>query len=157
VVRLTGLNDRWGIWETFDTYGFCSAVGYIKIGSSYIIQDEAHLIDSNNYDYPWISYEHSLSDFLFPQTPLVLSVTRFRVSLEKAWARENPPLPNRLLILSCISYERFDRAFADTHGPARPNVYQSYGTDGLLASGWPGRFHFADLRTRASWVQTSAC
>jgi Sulfatase len=28
------------------------------------------------------SYEHSLSDFLFPQTPLVLSVTRFRVSLD---------------------------------------------------------------------------
>jgi hypothetical protein len=22
--------------------------------------------------------------------------------------------------------------------------YQSYGADGLLASGWPGRFHFAD-------------
>jgi hypothetical protein len=32
--------------------------------------------------YPRISYEHSLSDFLFPQTPLVLSVTRFRVSLD---------------------------------------------------------------------------
>src|SRR5271166_3203356 len=32
--------------------------------------------------YPRISYEHSLSDFLFPQTPLVLSVTRSRVSLD---------------------------------------------------------------------------
>ena len=32
--------------------------------------------------YPRISYEHSLSDFLFPQTPLVSSVTRFRVSLD---------------------------------------------------------------------------
>jgi hypothetical protein len=29
-----------------------------------------------------VSYEHSLSDFLFPQTPLVLSVTRSRVSLD---------------------------------------------------------------------------
>src|SRR5260370_42144370 len=31
---------------------------------------------------PRISYEYSLSDFLFPQTPLVSSVTRFRVSLD---------------------------------------------------------------------------
>ena len=30
VVRLTGLNDSRGIWETFDTYSFCSAVGYSK-------------------------------------------------------------------------------------------------------------------------------
>jgi len=39
--------------------------------------------------YPRISYEHSLSDFLFPHTPLVLSVTRSRVSLDCQWQRRS--------------------------------------------------------------------